>query len=309
MKFIKSVPMAIGGLSLGLAALGNLSLQSFANGGSTIRMICGILSAICLLLFLLKATCDAPHTREEMKTPIPLSVVPTVTMASMLLATYILPFVPPLGLIMWWAAFIIHVGIMLLFFKRFILKFDIKSVFPTWFIAFVGMVTASVTAPDIGVRTLGQVVWVIGFIFYFIAFILIVTRFKKARVFPEPAVPTIAIFTAPMSLCVVGYFQSFESRNPIIIYVMMAIVLASYIFVTVKMFTKLLRVKFYPTYAAFTFPYVISALAFRALNGFLSAQGITLLAPVVVISLWLAILVVAYVIIRYVMFFHFWSKF
>ena len=48
MKFIRSVPMATGGLSLALAALGNLLLP--LPHGSVIRYICGGLSLIMLII-------------------------------------------------------------------------------------------------------------------------------------------------------------------------------------------------------------------------------------------------------------------
>ena len=118
----------------------------------------------------------------------------------------------------------------------------------------------------------------------------------------------IAIFTAPMSLCIVGYFSSFEQKSPMLIYVMLAIALASYLYVTVMMFS-LLKIKFYPTYAAFTFPYVISAIAFRLGNAFLVERGIMFFAPIALISMYLAVAVVLYVLVRYVMYFRYWLKF
>jgi exfoliative toxin A/B len=304
MKFVKSVPMAICGLALSLAALGNLLLPY----GENIRYVCGVLSAIVLLIFALKVCLDFPHAREELKTPIPLSVLPTSTMALMLLSAYIKPFVGDLATGVWYLAVILHLGFMVLFFLRFLRGFKLNTVFPSWFIVFVGIVTASVTAPAMAARPLGQALFYIGFVFYFIALALVAVRMARVKLFPEPARPTIAIFTAPMSLCVVGYFNSFEQRNPFLIYIMLAIAAASYLYVTIMMFS-LLRIKFYPTYAAFTFPYVISAIAFRLGNGFLVGQGVTFFTPVTLISVWLAVAAVLYVLIHYVRYFLFWLKF
>jgi exfoliative toxin A/B len=89
---------------------------------------------------------------------------------------------------------------------------------------------------------------------------------------------------------------------------MLAIAVISYLYVSVMMIF-LLRIKFYPTYAAFTFPYVISALAFRAGNAFLTAQGYGFFAPLVFISFWLAVAAVLFVIVHYIRYFIFWLKF
>jgi len=305
MKFIRSVPMAISGLSLGLAALGNLLLPF----GAEIRYICGVLSFIVLIVFTLKVFLDFPHAREELKTPVPLSVLPTSTMALMLLCTYIRPFAGEVALIIWYVAVVTHVFIMLLFFKLFIIGFKIDTVYPSWFVVFVGIVTVSVTAPVMNARPVGQFAFYAGFTLYFIALILIIYRLTRPIHIPPPLRLTTAIFTAPASLCIVGYFSSFEQRNEILVYILLALAVISYIFVMIKMLSEYLKVRFYPTYSAFTFPFVISATAFRFGNAFLIERGISFFAPVAEISLWIAVVLVAYVFIHYIRFFRFVLKF
>jgi exfoliative toxin A/B len=309
MKFIKSIPMAICGLSLSLAALGNLLGQ---NNQPALRGICGLLSAAVLIIFLLKLIFHFPHAGAELKTPIPLSVLPTSTMTLMLLSVYIKDYLHQYAaaLVLWYVSVALHIFIMLLFARRFIIGFKLGTVFPSWFIIFVGIVVASVSAPAMNARAIGQIIFYIGFSFYFVALALVVWRMLKVKLFPEPARPTIAIFTAPMSLCIVGYFQSFppEQRNPGLIYLMLVIAVISYLYVSVMM-VFLLKIKFYPTYAAFTFPYVISALAFRAGNSFLSAQGYGFLAPLTPISFWIAVAAVLFVAAHYIRYFRFWLKF
>ena len=314
MKFVRSVPLAISGLSLALVALGNLLLVH----GSVFRYICGILSVIILIIFALKLFLDSPHAKAELKTPAPLSVLPTATMALMLLSTYIRPHAGSFAAVLWYAAVATHVCIMLLFFKRFIIGFKIGNVYPSWFVAFVGIVTVSVTAPAMGAREIGQAAFYIGFVLYFIALARIVYRKTRPTFVIMPLRLTTAIFTAPMSLLIVGYFSSFSKwyfsspyndLNTNLIYFMLTVAVLSYIYVTVKMLTTFLKVKFYPTYAAFTFPYVISATAFRLGNNFLSAQGFDFLAPLATVSEWFAIAIVLYVLLHYIRFFRFVLKF
>ena len=307
MKFIRSIPMAICGVSLGLAALGNLLLLPF---GPMVRYLCGILSAFVLLLFILKLVFDSSHALEELKTPVPLSVLTTATMSLMLLTTYVRPHLPGVALIVWYVAVCIHVGIMVLFFKRFVVGLTIANVFPSWFVAFVGIVTVSVTAPAMGAVPLGQVAFYVGFVLYFIAFPLVIRRMTKpGQAFPQPAIPTIAIFAAPMSLLVVGYFSSFQEKNETLVYFMLAIAIINYIYVLVKMATTMLAVRFYPTYAAFTFPFVISSIAFLLCADFLASREIFFLAPFAQFSQWVATFFVVYVIGHYVKYFRYWLQF
>ncbi|MCL2599891.1 MAG: TDT family transporter, partial [Treponema sp.] len=295
MKFIRSVPMATGGLSLSLAALGNL--LSPLEHGETMRYVCGILSFGILVVFALKLFLDSPHAREELKTPVPLSVLPTATMALMLLSVYIEPHLGGGAIAVWYAALAVHVCIMLFFFRRFVPGFRLGTVFPSWFITSVGIATASVTAPAMGAVLVGQIAFFVGFVFYFATLVLVICRMARVRIFPEPARPTIAIFTAPMSLLIVGYHNSFMQQgrlNEALVYVMLAIAVASFVYVTAMMFT-LLRIKFYPTYAAFTFPYVISATAFRIGAGFLADRGFHFFAPIAQVAQWMAIAAVVFV--------------
>jgi len=310
-KFIKAVPMAMPGLALALAALGNLLPPAFEHW-QTIRYICGALALIVLIIFALKLVFDWACVREELKTPLPLSVLPTATMAMMLLATYLRPHLAAVALVVWYTALVAHVAIMLLFAERFVVRMKLVNVFPSWFIAGVGIVTASVTAPAMDAVQIGQIAFWVGFAAYIVLLPPIAIRMTKIRAFPEPARLTAAIITAPASLLVVGYFSSFVSQGSgidAIVYVLLVFAAVSYIYVSIMM-VKLLKIKFYPTYAAFTFPYVISATAFRLGAGFLDARhNLPFLAHIASAAMWIAIAIVIFVLAHYVKYFRFWMKF
>jgi len=310
MKFIKTIPMAICSLALAFAALGNLLLP--LPNGTAIRYICGIISLGLLIIFSLKVLLDSPHAKEELKTPVPFSVLPTATMSIMLLSTYIRPHLPGVALIIWYAALITQICIMGLFFKKFLPDFKLATVFPSWFIVGVGIVAASVTAPAMGAVFIGQIAFGVGFILYFAVLPLVVLRMNKVRVFPEPARKTVAIFTAPMSLLTVGYFSSFVSQgmvNPAFVYIMLVIASISYIYVSYMMLS-LLKIKFYPTYSGFTFPYVISATAARLGANFLASRyGLYFLITIADIMMWIALAVVIFVSVHYIKYFRFWLRF
>ena len=96
---------------------------------------------------------------------------------------------------------------------------------------------------------------------------------------------------------------------------MLTIAAASYVFVIIAMFW-LLRIKFYPTYAAFTFPLVISAAVFRLVSNVLSENGIfiiddifNIIVLIANISTLIAIVIVVYVLAHYIRYFRFWLKF
>jgi len=134
--------------------------------------------------------------------------------------------------------------------------------------------------------------------------VVVIYRMLKIKPIPELARPTIAILTAPMSLCLAGYFSVFDQRVVLLVCIMLAVAVVFYVYVTVNMFS-LLRLKFYPTYAAFTFPYVISAVAFNSANAFLMESGYNFFQFMPKIAEWIAIAAVIYVLIRFVAFLFF----
>ena len=297
MSIIKKIPMPISSLALSIAALGNLLLPH----GETIRYICGIISAIVFAIFLAKLLFDFGSVKEELKNPIVLSILPNATMLIMLLCVYIKPYVGNAAQYAWYAAIITHVFIMLAFVKRFVIGLRIETVFPSWFVASTGILAVSITSPVMGAVQVGQAAFYVGFILYFVALPAVIFRMIKINPIPEPARPTIAIFTAPMSLCVTGYLSAFERLNLFPLYVMLIICGISYIYVSINL-VFLLRLKFYPTYAALTFPYVISAIAFKEANAFLVDNGYNFLSFAPKISEPIAVIVVVYVFARYVQF-------
>ena len=307
-KFIKSVPLAMSSLALAFAALGNLLLPY----SQAVRYICGVISLLLLVLLVLKIILDLPHALAELKTPVPLSASPTATMTTMLLSAYIRPYVPTVAIAIWYTAIVLHVLIMLLFIKRFVVGFKLSNVFPTWFIAGVGIGVVSITAPAMGAITLGQIAFYIGLGFYILILPLVLARLSLVRILPEPATKTLAIFAAPMSLLVVGYFNSFINQgygNAMFVYILLSIAVVSHWCVILMMFW-LLKVKFYPTYAALAFPFVISASTFRIGANFIANRyGIYFWGGVAHAAMWLAIAVVAFVTVHYIRYFKFWCKF
>lgn len=297
-NIIKKTPIPIAGLMLALAAAGNL-VQSY---GEVYRNILGIISAILLVLILAKLVMYSSAAKEELQNPVVASVFPTLTMGTMLLATYIRPFIPGLALFVWGASIALHIVLMINFAMRFLVNLDIKKVFPSWFIVYVGIAVASVTAPPFGMQALGRIFFWIALASYFILLPIVLKKVKLGTI-PEPASPTIAIFAAPVALCLAGYMNSFETKNMVIVWGLLILSQLSYIIVLTQL-PKLLKLKFYPSFSGFTFPLVISAVSLKLTNGFLvnSGQGIPVLGYLVKVEEIIAIVIVFYVLIKYAQF-------
>ena len=154
------------------------------------------------------------------------------------------------------------------------LNLELKNVFPTFFIAYVGIVVASVTAPAFGYLTLGYYIFWFGFAAYMLLLALVTYRYLHHPI-PEAAKPLICIYTAPMSLSLAGYFAVVPDKNFLLITVMQIAAQGLFFFI-LSLMPKLLRLPFYPSYAAFTFPFVITASALRLSLDYYARLGVVL---------------------------------
>lgn len=298
-QIIKKLPIPIVGLMLALAATGNLVLSY----GNIYRNIFGILSGIILVLVLIKIIKYPKEVAENLDNPVVASVFPTLSMGIMLLSAYVKPLAATLAFGMWIIGLILHVLLIINFTKKYIINFNIKKVFPSWFIVYVGIVAGSVTAPAFNMINIGQILFWFGFISYLILLPIILKRVVKVKEIPEPALPTIVIFSAPASLCLAGYMNSFPEKNMIIVWLLVALSQFTLLCILSQL-PKLLKLKFYPSYSAFTFPLVISAISIKLTNGFLANIGkpIPILKYIIKFEELLAVVIVVYVLVRYTSF-------
>lgn len=298
-KTLKRIPLPIVGLMLGLGTIGNLVLSYGENN----RKAFGILSGVIFVLVVLKIAAYPKDFINDLNNPVIASVFPTFSMGIMLLSTYIKPIEPSFAYPMWIAGIVIHIILMILFTQKYVLKLKIKQVFPSWFIPYVGIVVASVTAPAFDKTNIGKIAFWFGLITYFLILPIVLKRVFKIKEIPEPARPTIGILAAPVALCLAGYMNSFQEKNILMIWFLLALSQINLIYVLIQI-PKLLKGGFYPSYSAFTFPLAISALSIKLVNGFFIKSGnpINILQYMVRFEEVIAIAMVLYVLLKYIEF-------
>lgn len=295
MDFLKCYPIPIAGLILGLFALGNL-IQSYS---SDVRLAIGIMALILYVPYLLKVIILNVKLREPLDNPVAASVFPTFTMAAMLLAGYVKPYCAECANLIWYAGLIGHVLLIIWFTMKFVLNnFAIKKVFPSWFIVYVGIAVASVSAPVTGQLAIGQYAFWFAFVTYICLLVIVCKRVFLVGEIPAPAMPTTVIFAAPASLLLAGYMVSFPEKESWIVYLLFVMSLFFWI-VGMIYFAKTFRGAFMPSHSAFTFPLVISGIATKMSIQFTSFSWQGILADIQTV---IAGLIVLWVLARYLMF-------
>lgn len=298
-KIIQKVPVPLCGVMLGFAALGNL-LQSYGEG---IRYACGIVAAFLLILVLLKLILFPGMVKEDLQNPIMASVAATFPMALMLLSTYVNPFIGMFAKYIWVFAIILHLVLIIYFTMKFIVKLQMPKVFASYFIVYVGIVVAAVTAPAYEALSIGTAAFWFGFVTLLVLLLLVTIRYVKFKQIPEPAQPLFCIYAAPTSLCVAGYVQSVTPKSKEFLLAMLALATVLYVIALIKAIGYL-KLKFYPSFAAFTFPFVISAIATKQTMACLAnmKQPLPFLQYVVLIETIIAVVFVVYTFVRFMQF-------
>ena len=294
-KMFKRIPIPIAGLMLGLAGLGNI-MAPYNNG---FRYIAGLVSLIIGLLLTAKFITNNKMVKSELENPIKASVLLTFPMGIIILSTYFIPFSSQFAQYFWYSGIILHIILLLKFTSKFIFNFDINKVYPSFFIVYVGIVVASVTAPAFNQIQLGRNIFWFGFLSYLVLLPIVAYRVFKVKKIKDIALPTITIFTAPAGLCLAGYMNTFLVKN---IYLLGFLITMTFISITAVMLylPKMLSIDFCPSYSAFTFPFVITTIGLKAASIYLIEEfGLyALKLPVQFIEIF-TIVLVTYVLVKY----------
>ncbi|MCC6095431.1 MAG: TDT family transporter [Eubacterium sp.] len=298
---IKRVPVPLSGVMLSFAAFGNF----LKNTSQIVWIVMEVIAGLLLMLLLLKLILYPEMVRRDMRSPAVAGVAGTFSMGVMFFAVSLKSLSLPVAAIFWWAGLLLHAGLILYFTRTFLLHFQIRQVYMSWFLVYVGIVAAAATSPAFGMQPLGRVLTVYGLPATAVLMILMAVRYLR---FPaeKPLQPLQAICAAPFSLCLVGYNQSFSVKNQMVLAVILFLSLVFYILGIVQV-VRYIGGTFYPSFAGFTFPFVNTAIgttltwkAFRA--GGSGGTGMTALSVLAAVQCVIAAVLLSVVFLRYAAF-------
>ncbi len=293
MNIIKNIPIPITGLILAILSLGNL-LQDI---DPYIRYLFGAIGIVLIILVVLKVISYPADIKNDFKNPIIVSSSGTFSMSLMLLSTYISPFMPSIGYALWIIGISLHILLMIYFTYHFIIRnFDITTVYPTYWIVFVGITMGAITAPAYGLKEMGFIFFAIGFTAMLVTTPLIIYRYIRYKTIPDMNKPLICIFTALFSILIVGYLNSSKAISFEFITILYLIACLFYIFALYKLI-EYRNLDFYPSFSAFTFPFVISAIATKGVVNLIGSN--MALSLVLTFETLISVVIVFYVLSEY----------
>ena len=297
MNIIKNLPLAITGLILAILSLGKLFSDFYS--------IFFIIGSVLIFLVLMKLILHFDAFYSELNNLITLSTFGTFSMALMLFSTYLkplfLPFSQSIAFGIWILGIIIHLSILITFTKKYVLdNFDIETVFATWWIVYIGITMASITAPAYGLSQYGFIFFGIGFILMIPTLVLVSYRYLKFTAIEDKNKPFICIYTALFSILIAGYVNALPINGNFlsIIYIIACIFYIFAIYQAIRLLI-LERLQFMPSFSAFTFPFVISAIATDEVYKYF---GLSILNYLFNIQAIIALILVIFVLYKYLRF-------
>ena len=296
MNLIKNIPIPICGLILALLSLGNLTQDIHPY----LRYLFGGIGLIFLILIILKLFLYPNDFKNDFKNPVIVISSGTFSMSLMILSTYIIQFNPFIAYSVWIIGIVLHIMLMIYFTYHFIIhNFDISNVYPSYWIVFIGITMGAITSSVHGITEIGFIFFIIGFIAMIITLPLVIYRYIKEPEVPDANKPLICIFTAVLSILIVGYLNTSENISIEFITIIYMFACIFYVFALTK-FIEYRNLDFYPSFSAFTFPFVISALATKGVQSKINLNPI--LGNISTIETAIAIIIVVYILMRYTKF-------
>lgn len=297
MNIIKNLPLAISGLNLAILSLGKIFVD--------FKDINFILGFIIILLIVLKFILYNDEFKTELDNVVVLSSFGTFSMSLMLFSTYLVQILPMIlrdfSFIIWILGLFGHIVLIIVFTKRYVLNsFNIKDVFATWWIVYIGITMAAITAPVFNLSQYGYVFFGFGFLLMIPTLILITYRYIKYTEIDDKNKPFICIYPALLSILTVGYVNALPI-NSIFLIITYIIACIFYIFGIYNLIKYLVmeKLNFSPSFSAFTFPFVISAIATIEAHNYLQINILKYLSQLQSI---IALIVVSFVLYKYLEF-------
>ena len=297
MNIIKNLPLAITGLILAIFSLGKI-FTDFSN-------VFFIIGTVLVFLVLLKLILYSNTFKNELSNLIALSTFGTFSMALMHFSTYMKPLFLPLSQSVafgiWVFGIIMHLSIIIIFTKKYVLKnFNIENVFASWWIVYIGITMAAITAPAFNLQQYGFIFFGMGFILMIPTLILVSYRYLMFTAIDDKNKPFICIYAAILSIIIVGYVNALAINGNFlsVIYIIACIFYIFAIYQAIK-FIIIEKMEFMPSFSAFTFPFVISAIATGEVYKFF---GLSILNCLFYIQAIIALILVSFVFYKYLKF-------
>ena len=292
---IEHTPLPLGGVMLASASIGNLlaAQAPFAQG---IFLVLALLMLACILAKFIAFPKVAFLGLNDRTT---IATFGAFFMGVMVLSTYARSLSVQFGFVVWAIGIIGHGCLIVWFIIRALRTQGLLDIHPGHFVLLIGPIIACMTGTTYPVHAfLNVLLWVIIGITPLLL-IAVGVRSVCNPIKNEAMFPLYCIYTAPPSICLNSYMVFEAHPNELFVTCVYGIACVLYIFACGNAI-RCLKLRFYPSYAAMTFPFVISATASTTASFLLPNYSV--IGTIASVQTVIALIMVVYVSIRYAQF-------
>ncbi|WGV98187.1 TDT family transporter [Vibrio sp. YMD68] len=261
------VPPSQASLALGMIGLGQAWDLYLPFYGDLIRPYLAGIGALLLLPVLLKYITNFRMFISDLRHPVSGSLMAPISMSLLMLCDYLAAVSPIIAYPIWFAALLLHLSMMTLFFTFQLSNFKMSHILPSWFLYPVGLISSSLAGTQFGYTVFSSTLVNTCIAIYFFMLPVVLYRLVFEGALSVRAKPTLAIMAAPINLSLASYLVNFPNPDPILTGALAGIAVTMTLFIYLCYF-RLLRLQFKPSIAAITFPSVISSVAMYRLTDF-----------------------------------------
>lgn len=253
--------------------------------------------AFLLVLYAVKWARHPAAARAELRHPIRMAFVPTITISALILATAGQTLVPDLARPLWWIGGVGHLVLTVIVLGAWFERSDIglSQVTPAWFIPIVGNVITPLAAPALGSMEFAWLAFGVGLVFWVALLpVLLLRVLLHEQPIPAKLQPTLAIFIAPPAIIGLSWGVLTGTPGGPVFRIFLS---ATFVFVALvaAQLPRLIKIPFALPYWAYTFPMtaatVIATAAAAVLPGrWYDVVAVALIAVTTVIVLSVAAL-------------------
>lgn len=225
--------------------------------------------AVVAALYAAKAVRHPEAVRAELRHPIRMTFVPTITISLLVLATAGQDLLPTLAEALWWVGAVGHLALTVVVISAWFVRSDIglDQITPAWFIPVVGNVITPLAARELGDLDLAWFSFGVGVVFWLALLPLLLFRLLlHSQPLPPKLMPTLAIFIAPPAVAMLAWQAlTAEPDGPAVRILYAAMVM--FVLLVAAQVPALRRLPFALPVWAYTFPLAAAAAAAIAMAG------------------------------------------
>jgi len=218
------------------------------------------LFVLITIIYGLKFTLYPDEVMADFRHRIRINFFSAISISLLLLSIAFYTYYPILSVALWWAGLLLHTFFMFKTISFWIQhNFEIHHFNPAWFIPVVGNILIPVSGVDFAPLLLSYFFFAVGFFFWIVLFTIFLYRAIFHAQLPEKFIPTFFILLAPPAIGFVAYMRIAASWDSFSVFLL----LLTYFFIALlgTMYKSFMRLKFFMSWWAFTFPLAAATIA------------------------------------------------